>query len=157
MVWVILASLLFILLLFWNVDRHYMLWKEAQKWPSAEKRVPINHANEFKVRLVAFAPVVLMFCAAVKINIDDALIDLLFRLFILVASAGMVAFAFWFLFNGMFNKKRNQDWFFKGTVDLNESNTDNFLRNKPVFVVILIQLGGFFFFLFWYVWLICKL
>lgn len=46
----------------------------------------------------------------------------------LIPSTLIQFFLFWLLFDGLYNIKRNFNWWFMGTIDKDESVTDNFIR-----------------------------
>lgn len=59
-----------------------------------------------------------------------------------VISAGMAAFFLWNLFDGPYNLARGYGWWFTGTEDIGDANTDNFLQSIPLWFQIVIKIGG---------------
>jgi hypothetical protein len=150
----VVAIIMFFFVLYTNVNRHYRLWLAAQKWPQTGERVPIDHDKEFVLRLVLMAPAAITFFSkAVEgtgvLRIWPWIVAML-ALLIIVCS--MIMFTFWFLFNGFFNRKRDREWFFEGTIDKDEAKSDDFLRGKPVWQKLTIQLGGSLLFIGLYIW-----
>lgn len=143
MTYIIFAITLFFILLSLNVSRHYRLWKESQKWPIVGKRIPINHKEENKIRLVIFSPVVFLFMLGVNgLNKQSVLMHWLSLAGLLIICSGMVACSFWFIFDGLFNRKRGFKWYFEGTVDFDEAKSDNILRGMTVAQKLLLQVGS---------------
>lgn len=144
----LIAGILFVILLKWNVERHYHLWKKAiGSYPSVEKRVAIDHKKETRIRMYAFSPVVaILFLKAIVIHqtfnhelTHPMYVKNLLGMGYFFASAAIVCSLFWPLFNGFFNNIRKFNWFYKGTVDKDEAKTDNFLRNKSVTFIVIVQ------------------
>jgi Na+/H+ antiporter NhaC len=113
----IIASILFAVVLFYTVSRHYKLWRTAQQQPNAGEATPIKHRNEFWLRALLLLPSLALFILAKDFNLHT-----------FMNSVSMVAYLFWFLFDGLFNLKRGKDWWFIGTIDKDESYFDNFKR-----------------------------
>lgn len=114
----ILATILFIAVLLYTVQRHYKLWRQAISQPNAGEATPIKHKKEFALRCILMLPSVALF----TIHHSP------FSLWSLVVSALMIGYLFWFLFDGLFNLKRGKEWWFIGTVDKDESFFDNIKR-----------------------------
>lgn len=106
------SSVYFIFVLLYSVERHYQKWLTAQMGDDAGTKKPIKHKQETVIRALLLAPVIVY-------------LGLISNWFIAVGFTGSV---FMLLFNGLFNKRRGQPWWFEGTVDPDEAWTDNILR-----------------------------
>lgn len=137
---IILAIILFILLLLWNVDRHYQKWRYGQQQPDTGNTTPILHVPETIIRIIAFIPVFALLFISKEMNVLTA-----------IKSAAVLFFSFWLFFDGLFNLKRGRDWWFLGTVDKNESFLDNVKRKLGKTWTKIVQISGVIISLFFYI------
>lgn len=54
-------------------------------------------------------------------------------------SAGMCSLFIWVMFDGLYNKLRNESWWFTGTDDKEDAVTDNFLQAMPLVIHIILK------------------
>lgn len=139
---IIIAVFLFAIFFTINLQRHLRLYKESMRYPIVGQRITINHKNETKIRIVLFMPVVIL----LMLHFDFSDLSLGWwiaaQVASLITSSFIVATFFWLLFDGFFNTGRGFNWFFDGTIDKDEANSDNFLRGKKPIVELLIKLSA---------------
>lgn len=129
---IILAIVLFVLLLLWNVDRHYQKWRFGQQQPDTGNTTPIIHIPETIIRILVFIPVLALLIVSKGVTIIN-----------IIESCAALFFTFWLFFDGLFNLKRGRNWWFIGTVDKNESFLDNVKRKLGQFWTKVVQIGLF--------------
>src|SRR5687768_11482287 len=109
----ITGIILFVIALFWSVDIHYKKWRYGQQQPDTGNTTPIRHLPESLIRILMFSPSMILFWWA-----ED------FRWLQLAVVVFAVLATTWLLFDGLFNWKRGQPWWYIGTVDKDESFFD---------------------------------
>jgi hypothetical protein len=112
-IFIVIASITYVIALLWSVDRHYKLWKFDQSVPDTGSS--IKHKKESAIRVAKFIPSIVLFSYP-------------FGFWDIATTLMMIACVTWFLFDGLFNTKRGKDWWFIGTIDKDESFFDNFKR-----------------------------
>lgn len=90
--------LLFIAVLAWDIVTDYHKWLKGKV---------VNHTKEWWLRAALLFPAVGSFAAALPIHWLKGCI----------LSAAMIAFAWWLLFDGIYNLLRGFGWWFNGSKD----------------------------------------
>jgi hypothetical protein len=103
---VILAAIWFGGVLYWDIRSDYRKWK-AKK--------PINHINEWVLRIFLMVPCVYLLSHGQSI-------------WKVITAALMISSIWWELFDGFYNKVRGFPWRFNGTVDPDDSFLDKILH-----------------------------
>lgn len=60
----------------------------------------------------------------------------------LISAIGLVSFLYWTLFDGWLSNKKGYNFWFTGTIDPNDADTDKFLRKLPKWAQISLKVGG---------------
>jgi hypothetical protein len=107
------------------------------------RRKAVNHGMEWIVVAILEIPVAYLFAAHNSIGIS-------FMLLVSMGLAGaMIAFYLWIMFDGIYNKLRNQDWWFIGSPDTDsgwyskDSWTERLFRKTGLVGQIVIKVCGF--------------
>lgn len=103
----------------------------------------VNHGKEWLAVALLEVPVAYLFAKDGATGFSFMLLlDMLF-------AGGMIAFYFWFLFDGLYNLLRGHDWWFVGSPDTEggwyskDSWTEKLFRRTGIIGQIAIKLGGF--------------
>lgn len=121
MMWI--ATILFILCLAIDLVTDYKKILQRKK---------INHTTGGIIRGIFLIPCIVLF-----IRSSDA--DLWFAI---PGAIGMVLFHFWFWFDGILSTLRGYGWFFLGSDDPDDAQTDNFLQGLKLWQHVAIKLLG---------------
>jgi len=121
MIWI--AAISFVAVLAWDVLTDYRKWLKGHG---------VAHAKEAWIRCLLLIPAIVLFTIAHKGNSWTSLLY----------SVAMCFFVFWTLFDGLYNVLRGFGWWFTGSDDEEDADTDNFLQSIPKWLHILIKLGG---------------
>lgn len=100
-----------------------LTWKLVSNLRRNKNGKPIFHGKEWRAVAIINTLSVVLLCSPVcrsnPLVILGTAVDVSF----------MLAMWFWFLFDGLFNVFRGQNWWWLGTDDPDDANTDNFLQN----------------------------
>ena len=107
---IILASILFLTILYLDVHSDYKKWKENK---------PVNHLKEWLFRALFLVP------STILLALPE------FSILSVLYSVGVVGFTWLLLFDGFYNKIRGFSWWFLGSEDLNDAWWDKFQRKIP--------------------------
>lgn len=121
-----IAIILVLAVLAIKLGYDYKLWK---------KELPVDHKKEWKLMAVGCIPSIVLLSFGVHGFSKDAFLSLPF-------SASAIAFFIWLMFDGIYNKIRNLDWWYTGTDDPDDASTDNFLQKLKLWQHIAIKVGG---------------
>lgn len=61
---------------------------------------------------------------------------------LLLLSPGLILFLYWLIFDGLYNILRRFGWWYLGSDDPDDAETDNFLQRLPLWAHVTIKLGG---------------
>jgi len=116
---------------------------DHNKWADGIK---VNHPREWRYMAVAAIVPAAFFGMADSglssiLQIGVAFKTLQFWLSFF-ASGPMMAFFIWLAFDGLYNKLRGFNWWFTGSNDPDDANTDNFLQKLKLWQHVAIKLGG---------------
>lgn len=129
-IYLIIAGIVtFLAVLAWDVITDY------QKWLN-EHKVVHKSFSEFGVRvLLLIIPGILFFLAA---HNETPLLATA-KVFVI---GSMIGFNFFNFFDGIYNLARGYNWFFTGSDDEDDADTDNFLQSIPLWLHIFFKVGG---------------
>jgi len=131
MIW--LATILFFVVLTCDLFTDYNKWLKNRS---------VNHTKEAWVRILLLMPSIVSFIWIHPGSTFWASICVLLMEF----------FAYWLLFDGIYNRVRGFDWWWTGSIDPDDSNLDIILRNiGPLFHQI-IKISGTI--IFWTIYLL---
>lgn len=129
----IISLLLFFFILYQEVKLHNKRLNEGIK---------IRHKEEWFIRLVLLLPSIIMLSLPYKNRHDFTpewfAISIAIKLLL---AGGFLAFLWWELFDGFYNVKRKKPWRFIGTIENDESSTDNFLRKFSTKMQGIVKIG----------------
>ena len=117
------AIILFFAVLAWDVISDYQKWLKGRG---------VIHGKEAWIRCVMLIPAIVLFTVAHPGN----------SWWHLAYTLVMCFFVFWTIFDGAYNVLRGFNWWFTGSNDPDDADTDNFLQSIPLWLHILIKLGG---------------
>lgn len=118
--YLVIAAILFLATL--TID----LVIDIRKWKREDYTV--NHKKKW-VRGFGLVP------AAILLSWDNW--------WLLIPSPGLILFLYWLLFDGLYNLLRGFGWWYMGSDDEDDAETDNFLQRLPLWAHVTIKLGGF--------------
>lgn len=135
---IVIPIILFYAILGYKVRDNFEKWKID---------TPVNHSKEWKW----YAIILSLTSGAFLIWLSDAPLVVSIPVSLL-----MIAFWFWFLFDGAYNllrkgyaedegwklAKGQYDFWYTGSNDKDDAVTDNFLQRLPLWAHILIKIGG---------------
>jgi len=121
MIWI--AIILPIIVLVTKLVLNYRLWL---------KHKAVKHSKEWFIMAAGCIPSIIIFTMQSK----------LIWLAAGPLSALMIAFFIWLFFDGLYNKLRGFGWWFTGSDDADDANTDNLLQQLPLWLHILLKVGG---------------
>jgi hypothetical protein len=111
----------FVIVLAANVVYDYRKWLRNQG---------VRHKKDFIIRCILLVPSLYLFAKALPVT----------WVWSLIISGAMMGFVFWFLFDGLYNVIRGYKFFETGSIDKDESTTDNTQRFLGKFASILIKI-----------------
>jgi len=121
MIWI--AAISFFAVLAWDIITDYRKWL---------KQRGVAHTKEAWLRCLLLSPAIVLFTIAHLGN----------SWWHLVYAVVMCFFVFWIVFDGFYNVLRGFNWWYTGSDDKDDAGTDNFLQSIPLWLHILIKLGG---------------
>ena len=124
------AIISFFAVLAWDLRSDYKKWLKTRS---------VQHSKEWWVRVALMIPSIALFTLAHPREAGYAWSTLL----VLGLSAGMTGFAFWILFDGIYNRLRGYQWTFTGSVEADDADLDKMQREMGKAVSMLIKLAGF--------------
>lgn len=116
----ILAIVCFFLVLYWDVQSDYKKWLN---------NIPVKHTKEAIIRALLLIPSLLCLVLP-NITILKILISL-----------ALMGSTYLLLFDGWYNVKRGQNWWFLGTVDEDDSWWDKFQRKIKLKTLKILKIG----------------
>lgn len=119
----LVAILLFVAVLIWDVITDYRKWLKSKA---------VDHKKESWLRIILLLPSMIFFIIAHSQNTWWVFVDVW----------AMTGFVFWFLFDGIYNKLRGFNWWFTGSDDADDAGTDNFLQTIPHWLHVTIKVLG---------------
>lgn len=117
----IIGIVLFYLVLNWDVESDYKKWQKDQS---------VKHKREFWIRSVLLIPSLFFLSLPFPIDIFKVLI-----------SIGLEGFTYLLLFDGWYNLKREQNWWFLGTVDEDDAWWDKLQRKISLLSLKVLKIG----------------
>lgn len=130
---IITGIILFVAVFSWDILTDY------QKWL---KEKAVNHTKEWWIRAALLFPSVGSFAAALPVHWVKGCI----------ISAVMIAFVWWLLFDGLYNKLRGFGWWFNGSKDAaNDGWLDSLLMEMDDWQEALLKILPASFFIFVYI------
>lgn len=133
----LLAIIYFIAFLLYESRRDYRFMADGQYHK-------IKHGKRWRFRAMVLSPVVF----ALSFIPQPYGPELLYYPLI---SACLVAFAWWLLFDGLLNYSNGKGWWYTGTDDHRDADTDNFLQLLTLREQKIVKIGGIVLFLTLYI------
>ena len=125
------------------------LFIDFNKW---NKNQPVNHKKEWIIIAICEIPSGLLFLYPMLPIFEGDYFKTAFEYFYKILLIGlMVGFWFWFLFDGLYNIKRNFNWWFTGSEDADDATSDNFLQSLKKWQQIVFKIGTIILFTFLYI------
>lgn len=102
---------------------------DYKKWLNSK---PVNHKKEWLMMVAANIPSIIIF----------TLQSSLAWYYAAIVSGLMIAFFIWLFFDGIYNLLRGYGIFFTGSDDPDDADADNFLQSVPLWLHVVIKVGG---------------
>lgn len=118
---ILLAVMLFFLVLWWDINDDYKKWKN---------NISVKHGKEALIRILLLIPSIILLNFTLPIDIVKILLTI-----------ALEAFTYLLLFDGIYNIKRRQNWWFLGTVDKDDALWDKIQRKIPLWLLKILKIG----------------
>lgn len=116
----ILAIICFLVVLYWDVQSDYKKWLN---------NIPVKHTKEAIIRALLLIPSLL--CLILP---DIAILKI-------IVSIALMSFTYLLLFDGWYNVKRGQNWWFLGTIDKDDSWWDKLQRKIKLNILKILKIS----------------
>lgn len=136
MIWV--ACILPVLIVAAKVAIDYRQWLKKRNTVTGKSYT--NHWLEWVIMAAASSPSVIIF--GVKSSVDWMGSETLNLVAQFAIPAAMIAFFIWLFFDGLYNVFRGFGWWYTGSGESTAANTDKALRKLPLWLHIVIKVGG---------------
>ena len=126
-IYILLAMVIFAAVLIWAVE------KDFKKWVAGKA---VDHNKGWLIRAALLSPTIILLIAAQPLQ------GFWHTLFVIIDSCAVVAFLWWFLFDGLYNNRRDYNWWFIGSFNdagHPDAKSDEFLNRFELWQQILIK------------------